>query len=141
MADHVQPDKRSDIMRRVKCSNTSCEVLFRKALRAHGLLGYRVNYRAVTGSPDVVFTKHKVAIFIDGCFWHGCPRCCRIPDANKEYWLGKIARNIERDSVVTSTLKEQGWKVVRFWEHEVTQSADACARRVRMVMSESEENN
>lgn len=137
MADHVSQDKRSEIMRKVQSADTSCELLFRKALRHQGLWGYRINYRSLVGRPDVVFTKHKIAIFIDGCFWHGCPTCCRVPQANREYWMGKIKRNIERDSKVTATLQEQGWRVLRFWEHEVRQSPEACARTVQKAISGS----
>ncbi len=116
-------------MRRVRGKNTSCEMLLRKALWAEGLRGYRVNVRKLPGNPDVVFGPAKAAIFVDGCFWHGCPKHCRMPSSNKKYWENKIGRNIQRDKKNRAALRKAGWKVLRFWEHEIKKSPERAARR------------
>ena len=77
------------------------------------------------GNPDFVFPEQKVAVFVDGCFWHGCPICQRpLPATNTEYWVKKINRNIERDRLHDAQLIEAGWQVVRIWEHELRKGND-----------------
>jgi DNA mismatch endonuclease Vsr len=129
MADTISPQKRSEVMRRVRGKNTSIEIQFRKALWAAGLRGYRVNLRKLPGNPDVVFGPAKVAIFIDGCYWHGCPKHCRMPSSNREYWETKIGRNIQRDKTNRAALRKAGWRVLRFWEHEIKKSPERAALR------------
>lgn len=75
----------------------------------------------VFGRPDFVFPKQKVCVFVDGCFWHGCPKCCRIPKSNEEFWEMKILGNALRDVMVSGALRRQGWKVLRIWEHDLNQ--------------------
>ena len=113
---------RSRNMRANRRADTKPEVALRKELHR---LGYR--YRkdfllTLTGGvkvrPDVVFTARKVAIFVDGCFWHVCPQHGRQPTSNEWYWTPKLRRNMERDRTVTTALQEAGWQVVRIWEHE-----------------------
>jgi DNA mismatch endonuclease, patch repair protein len=117
--DTFSPKKRSWIMAQVKSSgNKSTEMNLRAALREHGVTGWRRNYQ-LFGKPDFVFTKKRVAVFVDGCFWHGHPTKCRIPEKNKAYWEPKIARNMARDRLVGTTLRKKGWKVVRIWEDSV----------------------
>jgi DNA mismatch endonuclease (patch repair protein) len=90
-------------------------------LAGMGLRGWKKNACNVTGRPDVVFVHQKVAIFVDGCFWHGCPGCQRkLPQTNREYWRGKIARNVELADSHNRLLRDEGWTVVRIWEHELT---------------------
>lgn len=67
---------------------------------------------------DIVFTRRKVAVFVDGCYWHGCPDHCRLPARNRDYWSAKITRNRARDGLVTESLRAAGWQVTRIWEHE-----------------------
>jgi DNA mismatch endonuclease (patch repair protein) len=81
--------------------------------------------------PDVVFTRAKVAIFLDGCFWHGCPAHQRIPKSNPAYWIPKLKRNLERDREIDEALSAAGWLVVRIWEHE---DADLAAERTMHVL-------
>jgi DNA mismatch endonuclease (patch repair protein) len=87
------------------------------------LKGWRKNVDEVIGKPDIVFSSRKVAIFIDGCFWHSCPHCHRkLPVTNREYWEKKISRNVELAKRHNQTLAENGWKVIRIWEHEMRDS-------------------
>jgi DNA mismatch endonuclease Vsr len=112
-------EQRSRIMRGVPSKNTSTELTFRKALWAVGIRGYRLHDSSLPGNPDVVFSKRKVVVFIDGCFWHGCPKCYREPATNQKYWSMKVERNQKRDEKVARLCEELGWKVVRYWEHEI----------------------
>ncbi|WP_245668646.1 very short patch repair endonuclease [Nocardia xishanensis] len=110
-------------------SDTKPEVTLRKALHHLGYR-YRKDFRldlgAVKVRPDIVFTARRVAVFVDGCFWHACPEHGRQPTTNEWYWAPKLQRNIERDRAVKSALTEAGWRVVRVWEHETLQSAVAA---------------
>ena len=71
------------------------------------------------GKPDFVFRQERVTVFVDGCFWHFCPQHCNVPTGNREFWQGKLAKNKVRDRLVTRTLRQQGWRVLRIWEHEL----------------------
>lgn len=108
-------------MRANKRRDTSIELAVRRRLHASGLR-YRVDHPADASDrrrrADIVFTRARIAVFIDGCFWHGCPEHYVPPRANADYWLPKIARNRERDRDSTRRLEEAGWTVMRFWEHE-----------------------
>ncbi len=134
MADHLSPEKRSENMRAIKSKNTTCEMILRKALWREGLRGYRTHYSALPGKPDVAFTKQKVAVFVDGCFWHGCPNCCLMPQTNSSYWVQKIDRNVARSKWVATKLKEMGWTVIRLWEHEVLKNTDYCVCLIRKTL-------
>ena len=99
-------------------------------LRAHGLAGWRRN-QALLGRPDFVFRRERVAIFVDGCFWHGCPRHARTPKSHRGYWQRKLLRNKARDRSVRRALRQQGWKVLRVWECELAMRHWArVARRI-----------
>lgn len=118
--DSVTPQERSRIMGNVKGrGNKSTELKLIKLFKEHGLTGWKRNY-PVKGKPDFVFLPQRVAIFVDGCFWHGCQDHCRIPSSNQGYWLAKINRNRERDIVTTASFQKRNWKVIRIWEHELT---------------------
>jgi len=105
-------------MSMIKGKNTKPEIALRRILFAYGLRGYRLHY-ALPGKPDITFPKRKIAIFIDGCFWHKCPKCFVEPVANKIFWMKKIKSNVMRDELVSKTLKGIGWKVIRILEHEL----------------------
>lgn len=105
-------------MARVKGKNTSPERILRSALWRAGLR-YRLNYKVPAGRPDIVFPGPKVAVFVDGCFWHGCPIHYSRPRSREEFWSQKLAANTERDSRLTLRLEALGWIVVRVWEHEI----------------------
>jgi DNA mismatch endonuclease (patch repair protein) len=117
MADTVSKKKRSEIMSKVRSKDSKIEVDFRKAIWKAGFR-YRKNPTKYFGKPDIVLPKHKTAIFIDSCFWHGCKRHCRLPSARRKYWTAKIERNKERDKEVNRHYKKIDWKLVRVWEHE-----------------------
>ena len=118
MADTFSKKKRSEIMSKVKGKDTSIEVKFRKALW-HSGYRYRTHVK-MPGNPDIVFGKHKIAIFIDGCFWHGCEACKKpLPKTNERYWTEKIEKNVARDAKATERLESQGWRVIRIWEHDI----------------------
>ena len=118
-------------MRGNRRRDTAPEMAVRRHLHAAGLR-YRVDWpirlegrRPVR--PDVVFTRRRVCVFVDGCYWHGCPVHCRLPKANREYWAAKIERNRRRDLATDAALQAAGWTVVRAWEHE---APDVVAARV-----------
>lgn len=125
MVDVHTKKQRSYNMSRIKCRDTKPEVLLRKLLYADGARGYRVNYR-LKGKPDVVFPKQKIAVFVDGCFWHKCPSCFIKPKSNNGYWDGKIENNIKRDKKISRLLKNNGIVVFRFWEHEIKENIEGC---------------
>lgn len=119
LMDSVSPQHRSRIMGNVKAQgNKSTELKLIKLFKENALTGWKRNY-PVKGKPDFVFLPQRVAIFVDGCFWHGCKDHCRIPSNNQDYWLKKISRNKERDIQTTVIFRERGWKVIRVWEHEL----------------------
>ena len=117
--DVYDKDKRSDIMSKVRYKNgKSTEQKLIKMFKERHITGWRRTYKMI-GKPDFVFPKHKIVIFVDGCFWHG--HNCRnvIPKDNADYWDKKRARNIERDKTVTETISNRGWRVIRIWECEL----------------------
>lgn len=109
---------RSEHMARVKGKDTSPERILRAALWDSGTR-YRLNYKVPAGRPDIVFPGPKVAVTVDGCFWHGCPAHYSRPRSSEEFWAEKLAANTERDSRLTRKLESAGWTMVRIWEHEV----------------------
>ncbi|WP_329265398.1 very short patch repair endonuclease [Streptomyces sp. NBC_01478] len=116
-------------MSRQSSRDTAPEVAVRRLLHAEGLR-YRLNV-PVPGMPrrtiDIVFPKAKIAVFMDGCFWHGCPEHATQPKSNAEWWRAKLDKNMARDVETTEHLLAEGWTVLRFWEHE---TADGVAHRV-----------
>ena len=118
MADVLTKEQRSYNMSMIKGENTKPEIALRKLLVACGLRGYRLHYR-LPGKPDIVFPKSRIAIFIDGCFWHKCPKCFVKPVTKRKFWEKKIDSNIKRDKIVNRELKKNKWKVLRIWEHEI----------------------
>jgi DNA mismatch endonuclease (patch repair protein) len=121
MSDNLTPQDRRKAMQAVKSKGTKPERQLFSMLAGMGLKGWRKHANDITGKPDVVFEKEKLAIFVDGCFWHGCPHCKRPlkPQTNRTYWERKISRNIERDQKYNQQLAEQRWTVMRIWEHEI----------------------
>ena len=114
-------------MKRVRQRDTAAEMIVRRALHRMGLR-YRVNLRVLPGfrrTVDIAFTKRKVAVFVDGCFWHGCPLHATSSKSNQEYWSSKIAANVARDRDTDEALGQAGWTAVRIWEHEPSHQAAA----------------
>ena len=120
------------VMRGNRRRDSSPEMALRRCLHRTGLR-YRVDWRIDTGGiwvrPDVVFTRRRVAVFVDGCYWHACPQHGRVPKTNKGYWAAKFRRNRERDERQTAALEEDGWQVVRIWEHVAPEDAAAAVLR------------
>jgi DNA mismatch endonuclease (patch repair protein) len=134
--DTVSKATRSRIMAAVKpFGNKTTERAMARVLWAHGVRGYRKHWR-VLGKPDFAWPGLKVAVFVDGCFWHGCPCCRRIPSSNTDFWDARISGNKARDRRVSRKLRRDGWMVIRVWECRVHSpkaldriSASLAARR------------
>lgn len=124
MADVLTPKQRSFCMSRIRGRDTKPEVALRKKLWQLGLR-YRLGAK-LPGKPDLVFPKHRVVVFIDGCFWHGCAKHMVEPKSNKKFWLNKIQRNKARDAEVNRILKKSGWNIIRIWEHEIRADIQSC---------------
>lgn len=121
MADTIAPERRSEIMSHIKSKDTSIELMVRRYLFALGYR-YRINYKALPGKPDIVFSKKKIAIFIHGCYWHGhdCgSRYAHSSKSNKAYWGPKIQRTQQRDQEHIAKLEADGWRVIVLWECQV----------------------
>ena len=109
----------------------STETRFRFLLVRAGVRGWKMGHDlGRLGHPDIVFPRKRLAVFLDGCFWHGCRHCRSIPEANRKFWLTKLRRNKNRDRVVSSRLRAAGWKVIRIWEHELRESKARVMARV-----------
>jgi len=114
--DVLNKQERSRLMAKVRSrGNASTELRMAAFLRQHNITGWR-RHCSLVGRPDFIFRSAKLAVFVDGCFWHGCPRCYRAPKSARAYWRQKVCRNKKRDSEVTRALRKRGWKVVRVWE-------------------------
>jgi len=129
MPDRLTIAQRSYCMSRVKGKDTSLEKILRSELHKRGFR-YRKNVCGLPGKPDIVFVTARVAVFVDGCFWHGCPIHGSIPATNKRFWKKKLARNMERDREVTEMLTGSGWLVMRFWTHELKDDLDKVVRNI-----------
>ena len=117
MTDVFTKEKRSEVMSRIRSrGNVRTELRLIEIMRGAGITGWRRG-QPVLGRPDFVFRRERVAVFVDGCFWHGCPKCYRRPKSNRKFWDAKAARNRARDAEVTRALRRAGWTVVRIWEH------------------------
>lgn len=111
--------------------NKSTELAMIRVLRSNHISGWRRNWKLM-GKPDFVFPKQKIALFVDGCFWHGCPKHSNKPKVNKNYWKKKLEGNKIRDKFVNRVLKKLGWKVVRVWEHELKEPKKVAAKVKRI---------
>jgi len=132
MTDIFTKEQRSKLMSKIKTKDTGIEKILRSALwfRRHR---FRIQYNIV-GKPDIVFTKQKVAIFCDGCYWHGCPFCKKIPESNKDFWLRKFETNKKRSEKVDRKLQEQGWKVLHFWGHQIKKDLDNVVLEIESIL-------
>ena len=126
----------SRVMSANRGKNTKPELTLRGALRSIGLTGYRIHWRSAPGRPDISFPGRKVAIFVNGCFWHSCPYCrLPLPKSNTEYWRAKFERNSERDARKKDALEEDGWHVIIVWECEIRRNPLDCAERIARVVT------
>jgi len=123
-------------MSQVRSKNTKPEIIFRQFIWNKGLRGYRLHAK-FTGKPDLFFGPKKVAVFIDGCFWHKCPICFKGPKTNKKFWTTKIRQNVERDLDNDIKLIDMGITPIRFWEHEIKYDIKACYRKLKKTLDKS----
>lgn len=139
--DTVSPLVRSATMRAVKSQGVkSTERKLRAAMVSKRLKGWRMYANELPGKPDFVFFKERLAIFVDGCFWHGCPKCYRRPQSNQEYWDGKVIYNIQRDRRNRARLRRAGWRVIRIWEHDVARDLKRVCAKVLAALEHYNEN-
>lgn len=126
MPDNLTLEKRSKVMASIKGKDTKPELLLWDLLD-HRRFG---RYPRIHGNPDIGNNSRKIAVFVDGCFWHGCPKCYKPPTTRPEYWSSKLKRNIENDRKVSKELAGDGYTVLRFWEHEVIADPSVCSEKV-----------
>lgn len=127
--DTVSKEARSQNMRAIRSTSTKleteiCRQLWKKGIR------FRKNVKNLYGKPDIAIKKYKIVIFLDSCFWHGCPVHYRIPKSNEEYWYKKIHRNIDRDKEVNEYYYQNRWHLLRVWEHEIKNDVDEVVSRI-----------
>lgn len=133
--DRITKEQRSRNMSAIRSrGNLTTETEFAKLLRKHKVTGWRRHQKGAHGSPDFLFPKAKIAVFADGCFWHGCPKHCIMPKSNKRYWTPKIARNKARDRAVNAYYRAKGWRVIRTWEHEIKKSPERAIRKIQALL-------
>jgi len=133
MADVFTKAKRSEIMSRIKGKNTAPELAVRQALWRRGVR-YRVHVRTVHGTPDIVHSTARVAVFIDGYFWHGCPACYMAPVANRTFWRRKLKVNRLRRVQVLEDLRAERWTVLEFWQCRVGRNLDSVVKRIESAI-------
>lgn len=130
----VRPD-RSRAMRAVKGHGTkTTERRLRGALVRAGIRHWKLQPKGLPGSPDILFPGKQLVIFVDGCFWHGCPKCGHLPRTNRAFWKAKILGNKERDRICARKLRNEGFKVLHFWEHELVNNLSQCIQDVRELL-------
>lgn len=138
MSDVFTKQKRSEVMSRIRGKgNKDTELKMIRILRKYHITGWRRNQR-VLGKPDFVFTKQKVALFVDGCFWHICPKHFNMPKNNQAFWEKKLQANKDRDKYVTRTLRQSQWQVIRVWEHELS-NPERVAKRILAALRQVED--
>ena len=155
MPDIFSKAKRSAVMSLIRgAGNKDTELRLMQVFRANGFTGWRrgckirgqktedrEQRRRFAVRPDFVFPRKKLAVFVDGCFWHGCPKHATQPATNRAFWKKKFMANKARDLVVGRTLRQAGWRVVRVWEHELAKSSQGkCLRRIRVALRNKSNN-
>jgi DNA mismatch endonuclease, patch repair protein len=135
MADVFTKAKRSEVMSRIKGrGNKDTELALALHLGSAGIVGWRRNQR-IFGKPDFIFKSKRLAVFVDGCFWHGCPKHATKPKNNRVFWRRKLSRNKHRDKLVNRELRKLGWRVLRIWECALAKNPAACIRRIEKALS------
>ena len=134
MPDVFTKAKRSQVMSRIRGrGNKETEIALANLLRAQKISGWR-RHTAVFGKPDFCFPKQRVAVFVDGCFWHGCPKHSNMPANNRAFWKRKLAANATRDKLVKRTLRQLGWRVLRIWEHDLAKRPEWCISALKQYL-------
>jgi len=136
MPEVLTKAKRSQVMSRIRSSgNRDTELRLIELLRDHHITGWRRKQK-LPGKPDFVFRRERLCAFVDGCFWHRCPRCYQRPESNRAFWDAKIQKNRTRDQAVNRTLRKAGWRVLRIWEHELAgKNRGRLVQRVRRALA------
>lgn len=128
--------QRSANMRAIKAtSNATTEARLRALLIQKGIRGWKIRQSSLPGIPDFFFTVQRVAVFVDGCFWHGCPRCGHLPKSNRSYWRNKLARNKKRDTRIRTLLERSGIRVMRIWECDLRSRPLACLNKISHALA------
>ena len=136
MSDVFTKSKRSEVMSRIRGrGNKDTELVLARILRSERIAGWR-RHTALMGRPDFAFPRVRLAVFVDGCFWHGCPKHSTTPANNRAFWMKKLNSNRTRDRVVNRGLKNAGWRVLRIWEHDLLEPAKVMARIRRALAME-----
>lgn len=134
MADIFTKAKRSDVMSKIRGrGNKDTELALAKLFRLNKITGWR-RHQKIFGKPDFVFSKLKLAVFVDGCFWHGCPRHASKPKSNRAFWNQKLSANKNRDVLVNQQLKKLGWRVIRIWECALKKNPLNCLQRIQRAL-------
>lgn len=137
MPDVFTKAKRSEVMSRIRGGgNKNTELVLAKLLRSAGITGWRRRQR-LFGRPDFTFHKERVVVFVDGCFWHACPKHFDMPVSNRAFWKRKLTGNVLRDRLVTRTLRRTGWMTVRIWEHALKNHPALCVSRIQRALNSS----
>lgn len=137
MPDIYSRRKRSAIMAAIRSrGNVATELAVARLFRLHKIIGWR-RHVPIRGRPDFLFSKAKVAIFVDGCFWHGCPVHFKIPQSNREFWDNKVRMNKRRDRSVTRQLEVAGWVVLRVWQHDLRSNTPRFLLKLIRILSAS----
>jgi DNA mismatch endonuclease (patch repair protein) len=136
MTDFLSKETRSRVMSRIRSKNTKPELTLRSELYARGMRGWRCHPKSVPGKPDLAFTKWRIAVFVDGRFWHGHPDFF-TPGKSGAYWDAKIRRTQERDRLANEALSAEGWRVLRFWDFEVERELEQCAASVEEALAQA----
>ena len=134
--DVLTKDQRRKNMQHIRSKNTKAEVMLRRALWNYGIR-YRKNYNSLPGTPDIAITKYRIAIFVDGDFWHARGHEAKPGEqiqTNKAFWSKKLKRNVERDKEVNQALLELGWLVLRYWDSDVNKNCDACVEDIMQYL-------
>ncbi len=141
MADVFSKQKRSAVMSKILGrGNRDTEIRLAIVMRRENLKGWR-RHLSLPGRPDFAFPRKKIAVFVDGCFWHVCPKHCKLPAGNSDFWRVKLTANVQRDKRANAALRSKGWRVLRIWEHDLAKRPAYCLRRINSAMSsESIEN-
>jgi DNA mismatch endonuclease, patch repair protein len=135
VADVFTKSKRSEVMSRVRSrGNKVTELALIALFRAHHITGWR-RHQAIFGKPDFIFRQRKLAVFVDGCFWHGCPTHATKPKNNRVFWQRKLFANKCRDELVTRTLRSAGWRVIRIWQCSLRKRPQSCLRRILRALN------
>jgi DNA mismatch endonuclease (patch repair protein) len=129
MVDHLTKSQRSYCMSRIRSKWTSPEKKLHNHLKGRKIK--HIMHPKIPGSPDIIFPDGNLALFVDGCFWHRCPKCYRRPKTNAPFWRYKVKRNKKKDLSDVAELRKHGWNVMRLWEHEINGDIQSCVGKVK----------